>query len=62
MTPFEPANILCFGAGALVGTPVPGAARLNIDSKNPFTSGIGSGNCGGWFAAELKFAGSDPIF
>lgn len=61
VTPFEPANILCFGAGALVGTPVPGAARLNVDSKNAFTSGIGSGNCGGWFAAELKFAGYDSI-
>ena len=61
VTPFEPANILCFGAGALVGTPVPGAARLNVDSKNAFTSGIGSGNCGGWFAAELKFAGYDTI-
>lgn len=61
VTPFEPANMLCFGAGALVGTPVPGAARLNVDSKNAFTSGIGSGNCGGWFAAELKFAGYDSI-
>ena len=61
VTPFEPANMLCFGAGALVGTPVPGAARLNVDSKNAFTSGIGSGNCGGWFAAELKFAGYDTI-
>lgn len=61
VTPFEPANIICFGAGALVGTPVPGAARLNVDSKNAFTSGIGSGNCGGWFAAELKFAGYDTI-
>ena len=25
---FEPENIVCFGAGALVGTMVPGAARL----------------------------------
>ena len=53
VTPFEPANIICFGAGALVGTMVPGAARLNIDSKNALTAGIGSGNAGGWFSAEL---------
>jgi len=26
VTPFEPANRICFGAGALVGTLVPGAA------------------------------------
>lgn len=61
VTPFEPANSMCFGAGALVGSLVPGAARLNIDSKNAFTGGIGSGNSGGWFAAELKFAGYDTI-
>lgn len=61
VTPFEPANRICFGAGALVGTLVPGAARLNIDSKNAFTAGIGSGNSGGWFAAELKFAGYDTV-
>ncbi len=61
ITPFEPENIICFGAGALVGTLVPGAARLNIDSKNAFTAGIGSGNAGGWFAAELKFAGYDNV-
>jgi aldehyde:ferredoxin oxidoreductase len=61
VAPFEPENILCYGAGALVGTLVPGAARLSIDSKNALTSGIGSGNSGGWFAAELKYAGYDNI-
>lgn len=61
VTPFEPANMICFGAGALVGTPVPGAARLSIDSKNVFTNGIGSANAGGGFAVELKFAGYDHL-
>lgn len=62
VTPFEPANIICFGAGTLTGTlVVPGASRLNIDSKNAFTLGIGSGNAGGWFASELKFAGYDNV-
>ena len=61
VTPFDPANLICFGAGALTGTLVPGAARLSIDSKNAFTAGIGSGNAGGWFAAELKYAGYDNI-
>ena len=46
---------------ALVGTLVPGASRLNIDSKNALTGGIGSGSAGGWFAAELKYAGYDNI-
>ena len=61
VTPFEPANIICFGAGTLAGTLVPGAARLNIDSKNALTGGIGSANAGGWFASELKFAGYDNL-
>ena len=61
MSPFEPANRLVFGTGPLVGTPVPGACRLNVDSINAFTGGIGSGNCGGHFAPELRFAGYDHI-
>ena len=61
VTPFDPSNMICFGAGALVGTLVPGAARLNIDSKNALTPGIGSGSSGGWFASELKFAGYDNV-
>ena len=46
VTPFEPANVICFGAGPLVGTLVPGASRLNVDSKNVLTGGIGSGTTG----------------
>ncbi|MBN1105430.1 MAG: aldehyde ferredoxin oxidoreductase family protein [Deltaproteobacteria bacterium] len=61
VTPFEPANIVCYGAGALAGTLVPGACRINVDSKNAFTGGIGSGSAGGWFASELKFAGYDHV-
>ncbi len=61
VTPFEPASTVCFGAGALTGTLVPGAARINIDSKNPFTGGIASASAGGWFASALKFSGYDHI-
>lgn len=58
---FSPVNKICIGAGALAGTLAPSAGRLNIDSKNVLTGGIGSGNAGGWFASELKFAGYDNI-
>lgn len=61
ITPFDPENKICFGAGVLVGTLVPGASRLNADSKNALTGGIGSGSAGGWFASELKFAGYDHV-
>jgi aldehyde:ferredoxin oxidoreductase len=57
----DPDNYLIFGAGRLAGTLTPGACRLNIDSKNVFTGGIGSSNIGGHFASEMKFAGFDHI-
>lgn len=59
--PLSPENIITFGTGPLVGTLAPAACRLSIDSKNPFTNGIGSSNCGGNFAAELRFAGYNHV-
>jgi aldehyde:ferredoxin oxidoreductase len=61
VTPFDPANRLIFGTGVLVGTLAPGATRHTIEAKSPVTGGIGSGNSGGFFAPELKFAGYDHI-
>ncbi|MCK4240765.1 MAG: hypothetical protein KAX30_04020 [Candidatus Atribacteria bacterium] len=54
-------NLLTFGVGVLVGTLAPGACRVSVDSKNVFNNGIGSANVGGFFGAELKFAGFDNI-
>jgi aldehyde:ferredoxin oxidoreductase len=59
--PLSPENILILGTGPLVGTLAPAACRLSIDSKNPFTNGIGSSSCGGNFAPELRFAGYNHI-
>lgn len=61
LTAFSPETPLIFGAGALTGTPAPGASRLSLDSLNPLTLGIGSSNVGGFFAAEMKFAGFDHV-
>jgi len=57
----DPANLIAFGAGALVGTLAPGACRTSVDSKNAFNNGIGSANFGGHFGAELKYAGFDNV-
>jgi len=57
----DPQNLLTFGVGVLVGTLVPGACRVSVDTKNAFNNGIGSANVGGFFGAELKFAGFDNI-
>jgi len=59
--PLDPENVIILGAGPLVGTLTPGASRLAVDFKNAVTGGIGSGNCGGHFAAEMRFAGLDHI-
>jgi aldehyde:ferredoxin oxidoreductase len=55
--PFEPGTLLALGAGLLAGTDASGACRLSADSLNALTGGIGSGNCGGFFASELRAAG-----
>ncbi|MDI7259318.1 MAG: aldehyde ferredoxin oxidoreductase C-terminal domain-containing protein [Thermodesulfobacteriota bacterium] len=57
----DPENILTFGVGTLVGTIAPGACRVSVDTKNAFNNGIGSANVGGFWGAELKFAGFDHV-
>lgn len=57
----DPGNVIILGTGPMVGTLVPSASRLAVDYKNVITGGVGSGNSGGRFAAEMKFAGYDHI-
>mgnify|MGYP005631094627 CR=1 FL=1 len=58
---FDPENKIVFGTGLLVGTSAPGACRLQIDTISPFNNGVASGNAGGFFAPQLRFAGYDNI-
>ncbi len=57
----EPENILAFGVGALVGTLASGACRMSVDTLNVYNNALGSANVGGFFGAELKFAGYDNL-
>lgn len=59
--PLSEESPLILGAGPFVGTLLPSACRLSIDFKNVINNGIGSCNCGGHFAPEMKFAGYDHI-
>ncbi len=57
----DPENLLLFGAGALVGTPFPGACRTDVMAKSPVTGVFGDAGMGGYLGAELKFAGYDSV-
>jgi aldehyde:ferredoxin oxidoreductase len=58
---FSPKNVLIFGTGLLTGTLVPNSSRFNVSAKSPETGILGDSNCGGYFAAELRYAGFDRI-
>ena len=59
--PLSPQNVIVFGAGPLAGTCLPSSGRLDIMSKSPMTFLWGNSNMGGYFSAELKYAGYDHI-
>lgn len=57
----SPENKLLFVTGPLTGTPTPTGGRYMVVTKGPLTGTIASSNSGGYFGAELKFAGYDAI-
>jgi len=59
---WDPGNILVLGAGVLAGTPAPLAAgAIHIGGRLPLTGMAGSLILGGFFGAELRFAGFDHL-
>lgn len=56
-----PENVLLVGAGLLGGLPCLGSSRCDIAAKSPLTGAVGSANMGGFFAAEMRFAGFDHL-
>lgn len=59
--PLGPENVLTLMASVLTGAPISGQSRLNANAKSPLTGAIGDSQSGGYFPAELKFAGFDGI-
>ncbi len=59
--PFAPENKLIFATGPLSGTTAPTGGRYMVITKSPLTGTIASSNSGGFFGAQLKFAGYDLI-
>ncbi|MBI4672871.1 MAG: aldehyde ferredoxin oxidoreductase family protein [Chloroflexi bacterium] len=58
---FSPENMLTFSLSPLTGAPVSGQSRMMANAKSPLTDAIGDSQCGGYFPAEMKFAGYDAI-
>lgn len=59
--PFHPDNLLVFSLSVVTGAPVSGLSRSTVTAKSPLTGAIGDSQAGGFWPAELKFAGFDAI-
>ncbi|ABB32031.1 Aldehyde ferredoxin oxidoreductase [Geobacter metallireducens RCH3] len=58
---FDPENLLVFSTGLLNGTPVFSANRTVVSFISPQSGTLAYPMMGGFFAAELKYAGYDKI-
>lgn len=54
-------NKIVIGTGPLTGTFWPSSGRFTMGAKSPLTNFWGEANSGGFFGAELKFAGYDCV-
>lgn len=59
--PLGPANKLIMMTGPLTATGAPASARYMVITKSPLTGAIASSNSGGYFPAELRYAGFNGI-
>jgi aldehyde:ferredoxin oxidoreductase len=59
--PLSPDNKMIMTTGPLTGTMASTGGRYSVVTKGPLTGAIACSNSGGYFGAELKFAGWDQI-
>jgi aldehyde:ferredoxin oxidoreductase len=59
--PLSPENKMIMTTGPLTGTMASTGGRYSVVTKGPLTGAIACSNSGGFFGAELKFAGWDQI-
>ena len=59
--PLGPDNKLIMATGPLTGTMASTGGRYSVICKSPLTNAIACSNSGGFFGAELKFAGWDMV-
>jgi aldehyde:ferredoxin oxidoreductase len=59
--PCGPENTLILALSVLTGAPISGLSRVTATAKSPLTGAVGDSQSGGFFPAEMKFAGVDAI-
>ena len=59
--PLGPENTLSLMIGPITGVPISGQSRVAATAKSPLTGLVGESTAGGFWPAELKFAGFDGI-
>jgi len=59
--PFDPENTLALTLSVLTGVAISGQSRMTASAKSPLTGAIGDSQSGGFFPAEMKFAGFDGV-
>lgn len=59
--PLSPANKIIYATGPLTGTAASTGGRYSVVTKGALTNAIACSNSGGYFGAELKFAGWDMV-
>jgi aldehyde:ferredoxin oxidoreductase len=59
--PLSPDNKMIMATGPLTGTIASTGGRYSVITKGPLTGAIACSNSGGYFGAEMKFAGWDMI-
>ena len=57
----DPQNTLSFMVSASAGLPISGQSRCTVTCKSPSSGGVADSQAGGFWPAELKFAGFDGI-
>ncbi len=59
--PLAPENTLSLMLSVLTGVPIAGQSRMTAVARSPLTNMVGDSQCGGFWPAELKFAGFDGV-
>ena len=59
--PLSPDNKMIMATGPLTGTMASTGGRYTVVTKGPLTGAIACSNSGGYFGAEMKFAGWDMV-